>query len=86
MSATGLEEVRSADCFSTSFSRGYSLKQFTADATRLRDLARLQTREKLSEAEVAEIVELRKRIRRADADAVLLAVIKVKQIGGFQFY
>ena len=46
------------------------------DASRLRDLARLRTRQPLSEAEAAEVPELRKRLRRADADAVMVLVIE----------
>ena len=46
----------------------------------------LQTRQPLTEAEVAEIAELRKRIRRADADAVMLLVIESRPRGGLLFF
>jgi len=86
MSVTGLEQVFSADCMEVSFPNYYQQKDFLRDASRLRDLARKRTREPLSEAEQGEVPELRKRIRRADADAVLLLVLKVRQSGGLLFF
>ena len=56
------------------------------DASRLRDLARLRTRQPLSEAEAAEVPELRKRLRRADADAVMVLVIEHKWRGGWDWF
>jgi hypothetical protein len=46
----------------------------------------LQTRQAFTEAEGAEVAELRKRIRRADADAVMLRVIESRLRGGLQFF
>lgn len=69
-----------------SFPQHYPLKVFLGDASRLRDLARLRTRQPLTEAEVAEVAELRKRIRRADADAAMPLVIESRLRGGLQFF
>jgi len=68
------------------FPRHYQQKAFLADASRLRDLARLRTRQALTEAEVAEVAELRKRIRRADGDKIMLLVIETRARGGLQFF
>lgn len=76
MSETDAVQVLVGDCMSFEFPRHYQLKAFLADATRLKDLARKQSREPFTEAEVAEVAELRKRIRRADADAAMLLVIE----------
>ena len=86
MSATGLAEVLNADCMEVSFPRYYQRKDFIHDAIRLRDLARLRTRQALTEAEVGEVAELRKRIRRADADKIMLLVIEARLRGGLQFF
>jgi hypothetical protein len=86
MSETSVAQVLVGDCLETSFPRHYSAKEFTHDAGRLRDLARLRTRQPLSEAEAAEVAELRKRIRRADADAALLLVIQTRLKGGLLFF
>ena len=86
MSATGLAKVLNADCMDISFPNHYQQKDFLRDASRLRDLARKRTREPLTEAEQGEVPELRKRLRRADADTVLLLVLKVRQAGGLFFF
>lgn len=86
MSATGIAEVFDTDCLDVSFPRHYTAKAFITDAGRLRDLARVRTRQRLSEAELAEVVELRKRSRRADADAAMLLVIETRLKGGVFFF
>jgi hypothetical protein len=85
MNETGAAQVL-VDCLETSFPHYYPQKTFLADASRLRDLAHLQTRERLTEAEQSEVRELRKRLRRADADTVLLNVIKTRHAGGLLFF
>ena len=85
MSATGIAEVLTGD-WEASFPRYYSQKEFTHDAGRLRDLARKRTREPLSEAEAAEVSELRKRLRRADADSVMVLLIESRLRGGYNFF
>ena len=82
----GIAQVLVGDPLEATFPRHYSAKEFIHDASQLRDLARLQTREKLNETQLAEAIELRKRIRRADADAVMLAVITARLRGGLQFF
>jgi hypothetical protein len=87
MSGTAVAQVLVGDCLEATFPRHYQLKAFLADASRLRDLARKQARgESLTEDEQREVPELRKRLRRADADAVLLTVIKTRQAGGLLFF
>jgi hypothetical protein len=86
MSETNVAQVLTGDPLEVSFPRHYTQKNFLHDASRLRDLARLQARQKLSEAELAEVVELRKRIRRADADAALLLVIETRLKSGVVFF
>jgi hypothetical protein len=86
MSATSVEQVSSADSFEVEFPSYYPLKAFIQDASKLRDFARMRTRERLSEDDIREVAELRKRIRRADADAVLLKIIEVKANSGFVFF
>lgn len=83
MSATGLSEVASVDCFEVQFPNHYSVKDFLKDASRLRDLHKLHGREKLSEGERAELPELRRRLKRADADTVLLFILESRSHGGF---
>ena len=86
MSETDVAQVLVGD-WEAAFPRHYSAKEFMHDAARLRDLARLRTRQPLNEAEAAEVPELRKRLRRADADAVMLLVIESRlKGGGFQFF
>ena len=82
---TGIAEVLTGD-WEASFPRHYDQKSFTHDASRLRDLARKRTREPLTEAEAAEVGELRRRIKRADADSVLLLVLEARTRGGLQFF
>jgi hypothetical protein len=65
-----------------SFPRHYQIKAFFSDASRLRDLARKRTREHLTEAELAELPDLRKRLRRVDSDSILLLILKR---GGYNF-
>lgn len=77
---TAAPQVLVGDCFAAAFPSHYQLKAFLTDASRLRDLARLQTRQALTEDEQREVIELRKRLRRADADTVLLTVIKTRQL------
>jgi hypothetical protein len=86
MSATGLADVLNADCMEVNFPRHYSQKAFTTDAGRLRDILRLQTREKLSEAELAEVVELRRKLRRIDADVAMMLVIDTRLNGGYSWF
>jgi hypothetical protein len=81
--ATSVAEVLSTDCMEVSFPRHYTQKNFTHDAGRLRDILRLQTRQRLTEAELAEIVELRKRLKRIDGDVAMLLVVKTRLHGGF---
>jgi hypothetical protein len=85
MNETNVGQVL-VDCLEVSFPHYYQQKAFLADASRLRDLARLQTRQALTEDEQREVIELRKRLRRADADTVLLSVIKIRHAGGFLFF
>lgn len=86
MNETGVAQVLVGDCFEATFPRHYSAKDFMHDASRLRVLARLKTRQPLSEAEQGEVPELRKRLRRADADAVMLLVIESRLRGGLLFF
>jgi len=86
MNETSAAQVLVGDCMSFEFPRHYQQKAFLADASRLRDLARLRTRQALTEAEVAEVAELRKRIRRADGDKIMLLVIETRARGGLQFF
>ena len=87
MSETDVAQVLVGDPLEATFHRHYTAKEFMHDAGKLRDLARLRTRQPLNEAELAEAVELRRRIRRAaDADAVLLAVIEARLRGGLLFF
>jgi hypothetical protein len=86
MSATSIEQVFSADGLELRFSTHYPQKQFLADAARIRTLARKRTREPLSTDELAELPELRRRLRRADADTVLLAIIEARLRGGYNFF
>ena len=86
MSETDVAQVLVGDPLEATFRRHYTAKEFTHDAARLRDLARQQTRQPLNEAEQAEVLELRRRIKRADADAVLLAVIAARLRGGLLFF
>jgi hypothetical protein len=67
------------------FPRHYSAKEFMHDAARLRDLARLRTRQALTEAELAELPELRGRIKRADSDSVVLLIVESRLRGGLNF-
>ena len=83
MNETDAVQVLVGDCLEATFPRHYSAKEFMHDASRLRDLARLQTRQALNEAEVAEAIELRRRLKRADADAVMLAVIAARLHAAF---
>ena len=78
---TGIAEVLTGDWEAT-FPRHYQIKAYVRDAGRLRDLARKRTREHLTESELAELPELRKRIKRADADSVLLLILNR---GGYNF-
>jgi hypothetical protein len=80
MSATSIEETFSAE---VQFSSFYGVKDFVKDASRLRDLHKLSGREKLSEAERAEVHELRRRLKRADGDAVLVFLLRSRSHGGF---
>lgn len=83
---TGIAEVLTGNWEAT-FPRHYSQKDFTHDASRLRDLARLQTRQPLTEAEQAEVLELRRRIRRADADSVMVVLLESRfRGGGYNFF
>jgi hypothetical protein len=84
MNETDVAQVLTGD-WEASFPRHYQIKAFLADAGRLRDLARKRSREPLTEAEHGEVPELRKRLRRADADTVLLLALKVRP-GGLQFF
>jgi hypothetical protein len=68
------------------FPRHYSAKEFMHDAARLRDLARLRTRQPLNDAELAELPELRRRIKRADSDSVLVLIIETRLRGGYTFF
>jgi hypothetical protein len=83
MSATGIEQVASVDCFEVQFPNVYSVKDFVKDASRLRDLHKLAGREKLSEDERAEVPVLRRRLKRADTDAALLFILESRSHGGF---
>lgn len=86
MSATGVAEVLTGD-WEVRFPNHYHLKAFIHDSGRLRDLARKRTREPLTAAELAELPELRRRIKRADADSVLLLLIESRlgRGGGYNF-
>jgi hypothetical protein len=86
MSATGIEQAFSADGMELRFPRHYSQKDFIADAARIRTLARKRTRESLTTDELAEVPELRKRLRRADSDSVLLFIIESRLRGGYSFF
>ena len=85
MNETDVAQVLTGD-WEASFPRHYSAKEFMHDASRLRDLARLRTRQALSVAEVAEVAELRKRIRRADGDAVMMLVLTTRLNGGHNWF
>lgn len=84
MNETSAAQVLTGD-WEASFPRNYSAKDFMHDAARLRDLARLRTRQALTEAESAELPELRRRIKRADSDSVLLLILESRLRGGFNF-
>lgn len=86
MNETSAPQTLVEDCMSFEFPRHYQQKAFLADASRLRDLARKRSREPLNDAELGEVVELRKRIRRADGDKVLLLVIETRLRGGLLFF
>ena len=77
-------ETSSEDLLQVTFPRHYTQKAFTADAFRLRDLARVQV--PLTSDEQAEVLQLRRKIKRADADSVMLLVIAAKARGGLQFF
>lgn len=78
-----MNEVTSlAQAMEVRFSDHYSVKHLIADWDRLRTLARKGGRERLNEAELAEVPALRQRLRRADVDSVLLLVLK----GGYSFF
>ena len=86
MSATGIAEVLNADCLEVSFPRHYTQKAFTHDASRLRDILRLQTRQRLTEAELGEIAELRKKLKCIDADVAMMLVIDTRLNGGHNWF
>jgi hypothetical protein len=81
MNETDVAQVLTGD-WEASFPRHYQIKAYLGDAGRLRDLAKKRTREYLTEAELAELPELRRRIKRADADSVLLLILNR---GGYNF-
>jgi hypothetical protein len=79
MNETSVGEVLTGDCMSFEFPRHYQLKAFLRDASRLRDLARTRSREALTEDEQGEVLELRKRLRRADGDSILLLIAQTRR-------
>jgi hypothetical protein len=85
MSATGIAEVLSGECMEVRFPGHYSQKDFVRDWIRLRDLAHKRDRERLTDAELAEVPDLRKRIARVNADSVLLLILESRKHGGFNF-
>jgi hypothetical protein len=86
MNETNLAQVMVGDPLEVEFPRHYTVKAFTSDASRLRDILRKRTREHLTEAELGEVVELRKKIRRADADAVMMLVVRTRLNGGWNWF
>jgi len=86
MSETDAPHVLVGDCMSFEFPRHYQLKAFLGDASKLRDLARKKSREPLAEAEQVEVLELRKRLRRADGDSILLLIAQTRRTGGVLFF
>jgi hypothetical protein len=86
MSATGIEQVSHTDSFEVQFPNFYGVKDFIKDASRLRDIYKLSTRERLSEAERAEVPELRRRLKRADSDSTLLFILRSRERGGYSFF
>ena len=86
MSATGIAEVLNADCMEVSFPRHYTQKAFIHDASRLRDILRLQTRQVLSEVELGEVAELRKKLKRIDADVAMMLEIRTSLHGGHNWF
>jgi hypothetical protein len=85
MTETDVAQVLTGDC-EAQFPRHYSAKTFTSDATRLRDILRLQTRQALTEEEIAEVVELRKKLRRIDGDLAMMLVIRTRLHGGVSWF
>lgn len=86
MSATGVAEVLTGDCMEVTFPRHYTAKAFTTDASRLRDILRLQTRQRLTEDELEEVAELRKKLRRIDGDLAMMLVIRTRLDGGHNWF
>lgn len=84
--SVNLEQVFSADGMELEFPPHYSQKSFMADAARIRTLARKKSREPLTPDELAELPELRRRIKRADSDSVLLLILETRLRGGYTFF
>jgi hypothetical protein len=86
MSVTGIAEVLNADCMEVAFPRHYTQKDFMHDASRLRDILRLQTRQRLTGAELGEIAELRKKLKRIDGDVAMTLVLRTRLSGGHNWF
>jgi hypothetical protein len=86
MTETDVAKVLVGDPMDVSFPRFYTVKAFTTDAGRLRDILRLQTRQVLSEVELGEVAELRKKLKRIDADVAMMLVIKTRLNGGHNWF
>ena len=86
MSATGIAEVLTGDALEIEFPRYYVQKAFMHDASRLRDILRLQTRQRLTEDELGEIAELRKKLKRIDGDVAMMLVLRTRLSGGHNWF
>jgi hypothetical protein len=87
MSATGIAEVLNADCMESLVSAPLPAKGLsTRRGPALRDILRLQTRQVLTEAELAEVAELRKKLKRIDADVAMMLVIRTSLHGGWNWF
>jgi hypothetical protein len=86
MNETRVAQVLVGDPLEVAFPRHYTAKAFTTDASRLRDILRLQTRQPLTEAELAEVVELRRKLRRIDGDLAMMEVVRTRLHGGINWF
>ncbi len=96
-----LEKVFTADLLEVTFPHFYSKKAFMTDVSRLRALVGMRdhgpkipysgdgkdfSKNTPSEADLAEVAELRRRLRRLDCDVAMLAVIDNRLHGGMTFF
>lgn len=86
MNETSVAQVLVGDPLEVAFPRHYAAKEFTTDALKLRNLLRKRENERLTEAELGEVRELRKHLKRIDGDVAMLLVIERRLKGGLLFF